>query len=813
MPLRWACAACTLDNEPGENVCDACGSPRPGADLIGVGGGAYAPAPAGDLLLRASPRLFSSCCWTDASFPASAASVGDRASAGVSLTFSSGRAARVPLVWRRPLDIADEDGRLASAAPLGGDDACARCRPSPSVDLPGALAAAAAAGGAGARDASFLAEQAARGGGARPVRAGGPPWALWRAGMSAADVAQGGLGDCWLVSALALVAEQPFRVRRLFVDAGGGSGDQPLLRGGAYRVRLCLRGVWTTVAVDDALPTSAWSGRLAFASCRRRQLWAPLIEKAAAKAAGSYAALVAGSTAEGLRMLTGAPVLTLVVASGLTSEERLAAGAAAPPPGEPPPPHVADALWARLASFADAGFLLGASASSPNDARLRAAGLVADHAYSILDLFHGEGRGGGLRLLRLRNPWSGGASRAWSGAWCDGSREWDAVPALRERLGPFRQADEGVFFMSFDDFVAHFSHVVVAKVRGASAAGDRTRAGAGGEHDPSREWCEARLRLRLRAPAAAGGGGGAAVARVVLPHARAAPMDLVVTFGGWAAPGEDVEAADDDAVRALYAGSGGLVAPVCGALGVVVVREGAGGGGAGGGDSGAGLAAAATGLALVRGSPARRMTASSLTAELDVDGGGGGELLVGVHDLAGASNGWVTLELHCPHPLLLERVARPAAWLGRALACVALTHGAPLAWRGGGASSSATAVVSWSDNGGVLIAAANLGAVDFEATTAVTAAAGGARTARPGHTRDVLRPAQAQLLQVLSACARELGAGAASLGTTVVSARTLPGGAGGGGGGSSEHSPPVAAGDLCAPFASASPRLPAFLLP
>jgi len=72
---------------------------------------------------------------------------------------------RVPLVWRRPCDVADEDGVLASPSGAGGSDTCARCRPSPALDLCGALAAAAAGGGAGARDAGFLAEQAARGGG------------------------------------------------------------------------------------------------------------------------------------------------------------------------------------------------------------------------------------------------------------------------------------------------------------------------------------------------------------------------------------------------------------------------------------------------------------------------------------------------------------------------------------------------------------------------------------------------------------------------------------------------------------------------
>lgn len=807
----WSCSACTLQNADAWPQCAACESPRPG-DLLGA-------------------RLPAACCWDDAAFPSSLAG------APVSLSFSGGRTVRVPLLWRRPADVVDEAGGLDVARAGAGGGACARCRPAPALDLVADLMAAAVAArsAGGGTDAAYLAEQAARGGGARPARVGGPPWALWRAGMSAADVVQGALGDCWLVSALALVAERPWLVRRLFVDAGG-EADAPLLAGGRYRVRLCLRGVWQVIAVDDTLPCSAWSGRLAYASCRRRQLWAPLVEKALAKAAGGYARLTAGSTAEGLRMLTGAPVLSVTVATGLTNEERLQAGISGDattvlPPGEAPPPHIAEALWTRLASYADAGYLLGASAWSAadddgsgaasgetwrararaHDVSLAAMGIVSEHAYSVLDLHHVEMPGGGsLRLVRLRNPWAGPGAvggggapqqlRTWRGAWCDASPAWAAVPALVERLGPYRQADEGVFFMAFSDFVVFFSHVVVCKVRGM----------LGGEHDPSREWPEARLCLPLPLP----GDAAVTVARVALPHSLAMPLDVVVTFGGWAEPGDDVGPEGAAGGAALYAGSGGLLAPSCGAMGALVVRE-CGPDGPAGGNGGAAapaLAAAVSGLALVRGSPAVRTTSGTLSAECEVDRGGG-ELLIVAHALASALDGrtdrrpWVTIEVHAPRPLLLERVQRPLPWLGRALSCMALTHGKQLVWSGGAGAVGAT-VVTYSDNGGVLVCAANLGDCSVEVTTAI-ATAPGALTWRAGHTRDVLRPRSAQLLQVLSARARAPSASGTTLGSTTISARTLAGSSP-----APPHAPALRPGDLCAPFtAAACVGLPAFLLP
>ena len=54
-----------------------------------------------------------------------------------------------------------------------------------------------------------------------------------------------------------------------------------------HQVRLCHGGVWRMVTVDDVFPTNAIHC-LAYLKAARRQLWVPLIEKAAAKLHGSY---------------------------------------------------------------------------------------------------------------------------------------------------------------------------------------------------------------------------------------------------------------------------------------------------------------------------------------------------------------------------------------------------------------------------------------------------------------------------------------------------------------------------------------------
>ena len=88
-----------------------------------------------------------------------------------------------------------------------------------------------------------------------------------------------------------------------------------------------------------------------------------------------------------------------------------------------------------------------------------AQGLVGGHAYGLIDAAVVTDRHGNeVQLLKLRNPWG---SFEWNGDWSDSSNCW--TDELKRQVG-LVDADDGTFWMSFDDFKQYFSRVQICKV-------------------------------------------------------------------------------------------------------------------------------------------------------------------------------------------------------------------------------------------------------------------------------------------------------------------------------------------------------------
>lgn len=397
--------------------------------------------------------------------------------------------------------------------------------------------------------------------------------------FSAQDLVQGKVGDCWFLSALAVVAERSDLVERIFRRRPPGrlhNNEREDEQRGIVRVNLFLDGIWKPVTMDNFLPCcpggnstslkeeeelqkaieaslldqsttknninknnngvttvrnpyakskkpsntqhntnvpSPTSGNdprglsetnlrimrgtadflekdyqrrrlsgdcyrpvflpegrdaqthdLAYSKARRNQLWVPFLEKAYAKIHGSYQAISGGHVAEAFLDLTGAPTLQIVWHAG-----RAAAEGSSSVYNDP------KKLWEDLKRWRRQKLPMGCGTDRS------AGGLIGMHAYSILDVRELTNVGvdffrdrlvkgtlgnvsgfteydGKLRLLRVRNPHGKGE---WKGEFSDKCKTWQTLLASSGITLPRTMADDGTFWIGYDDFLLGFSNIDV----------------------------------------------------------------------------------------------------------------------------------------------------------------------------------------------------------------------------------------------------------------------------------------------------------------------------------------------------------------
>uniref|UniRef100_A0A0N4ZRZ8 Calpain catalytic domain-containing protein n=1 Tax=Parastrongyloides trichosuri TaxID=131310 RepID=A0A0N4ZRZ8_PARTI len=258
-------------------------------------------------------------------------------------------------------------------------------------------------------------------------------WAVFRdTNLLATDIEQGLLGNCWFLSALAVCTERIDILKKIFVTPN-------YQHNGIYVLSLCIDGMWQNIIIDDFFPCFKGSNRQIFAVGRRNQLWVPLIEKAFAKAYGSYAMLSAGMSAEGFSALTGAPTQHITLKDEMYLE-------------------CSDMLWVKIVSSKEAGFLIGCSAGNQDisDVEYMRVGLQKLHGYSFLDavtLYDGT------KIVKLRNPWG---KFVWNKEYSDNWKGWkNGDKHLLFPKGP----EAGVFCMPFYAFCKYFTSIEICKIR------------------------------------------------------------------------------------------------------------------------------------------------------------------------------------------------------------------------------------------------------------------------------------------------------------------------------------------------------------
>lgn len=264
------------------------------------------------------------------------------------------------------------------------------------------------------------------------------PYVLFEGNIEPNDIKQGALGDCWFMCALSSIAEFDTLVKELFLQ-------EEVSPQGVYQIRLCKNGNWITVTVDDYFPCRPQGGPV-YSQGHGPELWVLLLEKAFAKVHGSYHQIKGGWPFEAMMDLTGSPYKDIRFADKGVQDQ------------------ISDgSLFDYLLDCDINNFIMSCSTAGEDHFTesggkpVNNIGLVPGHAYTLISVVKTKREG--HRLCQIRNPWG---NFEWTGDWSDNSPLW--TPALRKEC-KMVVADDGLFWMSFEDLVKNFTGISVAMVR------------------------------------------------------------------------------------------------------------------------------------------------------------------------------------------------------------------------------------------------------------------------------------------------------------------------------------------------------------
>jgi hypothetical protein len=291
---------------------------------------------------------------------------------------------------------------------------------------------------------------------------------------------QGNIGNCWLAAAYnSLFGLRPDILETgLFMDCNGMSAEELGKRYGIYCLKFFVQpvwggpGEWTYVVIDDTIlirSESLFSWSVVGASA---DLWAPLLEKACAKAFYSAYAELKNGTIGGNRIGSTAPrtlwhwnaslggvgksptydwdgglnnakdksprMLWKILL--LLSDKRIPAVTSCSVDGIKEP---GQRLFLQAAKVLD---------SDGGSQTLENFGLVLNHDYGYLGTFDGRSLGGDC-LVKLVNPWR---QHEYSGPWSDSSLLW--TDELKKAAN-LVSCDDGVFYIDIRTFHDLFGHM------------------------------------------------------------------------------------------------------------------------------------------------------------------------------------------------------------------------------------------------------------------------------------------------------------------------------------------------------------------
>ena len=262
-----------------------------------------------------------------------------------------------------------------------------------------------------------------------------------KSGILAQDIVNSKYTNENFLSAIGALAEFPNIIKNLFIS-------EKKNKNGIFGLRICKDGFLQEIVIDDYFPVNKEDDTYCFTHSKDDSLWVQIIEKAYAKAYGSYE-LLKNKGVEGiLKDLSYAPVLVLDSLSTDLAQNLTLAN---------------DNKWIIMASAGDTDASLNL---------LKELELKPNFAYEILEVFKLESEDldklnnfqstdnnieNFQIILKIRNIWG---KIEWLGDWSNSYKFWN--DDLKRKM-KFEENDEQSFYMNLRDFKHHFCKVKICK--------------------------------------------------------------------------------------------------------------------------------------------------------------------------------------------------------------------------------------------------------------------------------------------------------------------------------------------------------------
>ena len=272
--------------------------------------------------------------------------------------------------------------------------------------------------------------------------------------VSCKDVIQGSLGNCYFLSVCAVMAEFPHRLNKIFLT-------KTINKAGIYAIQFFIDGEKKKIIIDDMIPFDNYSNKTAFTKFpTSHNIWTIIMEKSWAKFLGNYERTISGVPNDVFTILTGAPSLhysTRKFKDDQTKSQK----------------------WLELCDYYLKDYLICCGSHSENFyekyndkhdvnyqlqehiktiEEIRELGLVTNHAYSVLLCHEEEIDGESVKLIKIRNPW---------GVLNHNKLRFDSILIKKSKykaiLYQLGQMNEGVFILTYEEFLRYFSDIYVCK--------------------------------------------------------------------------------------------------------------------------------------------------------------------------------------------------------------------------------------------------------------------------------------------------------------------------------------------------------------